>query len=130
MTLTEIRALVIARMVSQTAMGKGDITYPNDPTFDPSGKSLWARLTNLPGPAGANEIGAGPVVQRTGVIIIQLFAPSGSRSLAITAAADKMVELFEFQDDGRLSYFAASAAESGETDGWYQWNVSIPYRAI
>lgn len=130
MTLTEIRNAVIKRMTVQTAIAKKDVTYPNDPTFDPTGKSIWARLTNIPGVAGANEIGAGPVVHRTGIVMVQLFVPTGSRSLLITETADKIRELFEFQDDGKISYFAVSAYEAGETDGWYQWNVSIPYRAL
>ncbi|UIW10340.1 hypothetical protein [Flyfo siphovirus Tbat2_3] len=130
MTLTEIRNAVISRMTAQTAIAKKDVTYPNDPTFDPTGKSIWARLANIPGMAGANEIGAGPVVHRTGTVIIQVFVPVGSRSLLITQTADKIRELFEFQDDGKLSYFSVSAYEAGESDGWYQWNVNIPYRAL
>lgn len=130
MTLTEIRNAVIARMAAQTAIAKSDVTYPNDPTFDPSGKSIWARLTNIPGQAGANEIGAGPVVHRTGIVIVQLFVPVHTRSLLITETADKIRDLFEFKDDGRLSYFSVSAYEVGESDGWYQWNINIPYRAL
>jgi len=130
MTLTEIRNAVITRMTAQIAIAKNDVRYPNDKTYDPSGKSIWARLTNIPGAAGANEIGNGPVVHRTGLIIIQIFVPAGSGSLLITQTADKLRELFEFQDDGRLSYFAVSAVDAGETDGWAQMNIQIPYRAL
>lgn len=130
MTLTEIRNAVIKRMTAQTAMSASSVTYPNDPTFDPTGKTIWARLTNLPGMAGAVEIGDGPVVHRTGTIIIQLFVPSGARSLLITETADAIRELFEFQTDGALDYFAVSAVDAGETDGWAQMNLSIPYRAM
>ncbi|EBW6663824.1 electron transfer flavoprotein subunit beta, partial [Salmonella enterica subsp. enterica serovar Reading] len=69
MTLTEIRNAVIARMTAQTAIASDAVDYPNGPVFDPSGRNIWARFTNVPGLAGANEIGAGPVVQRTGVLI-------------------------------------------------------------
>lgn len=130
MTLTEIRNSVIARMTAQTSIAKTDVRYPNDKTYDPSGKSIWARLTNIPGAAGANEIGNGPVVHRTGIVIVQIFVPAGSGSLLITQTADKIRELFEFQDDGRLSYFAVSAVDAGETDGWAQMNIQIPYRAL
>ncbi|MDT7451264.1 phage tail terminator-like protein [Citrobacter koseri] len=130
MTLTEIRNAVITRMTAQTAIAKSDVTYPNGPTFDPTGKSIWARFTNVSGQAGANEIGAGPVVHRTGVLIIQLFVPVGSGSLLISQTADQLTQLFEFQDDGRLSYFAVSAIPAGETDGWSQLNLQIPYRAL
>ncbi|MEN0582270.1 phage tail terminator-like protein [Phytobacter palmae] len=130
MTLTEIRNAVIARMTAQTAIAQSDVRYPNDKTYDPTGKSIWARLTNIPGIAGANEIGDGPVVHRTGLLIVQIFVPAGSGSLLVTQTADKIRELFEFQDDGRLSYFAVSAVDAGETDGWAQMNIQIPYRAL
>jgi len=130
MTLTEIRTAVIVRMTAQTAISPGDVRYPNDKTYDPSGKAIWARLSNLPGLAAANEIGNGPVVHRSGIIAIQLFVPTGSGSLIITQTADKIRELFEFQNDGKLSYFAVSAVPAGETDGWSQLNLQIPYRAL
>ena len=72
MTLTEIRNAVISRMTAQTAIASDAVDYPNGPIFDPSGRDIWARFTNISGQAGANEIGAGPVVHRTGVLIIQL----------------------------------------------------------
>jgi len=130
MTLTEIRNAIISRMTAQTAIASDSVSYPNGPTFDPSGKSIWARLTNIPGMASANEIGAGPVVQRTGIAVIQIFVPAGSGSLLITQTADKLRELFEFKADGRLDYFAVSAMDAGETDGWAQMNIQIPYRAV
>lgn len=130
MTLTEIRNAVIARMTAQTAIAAGDVRYPNDKTYDPKGKAIWARLTNIPGLAGANEIGNGPVVHRTGIVIIQIFVPSNSGTLLITQTADKLRELFEFQDDGRLSYFSVSSTEVGDSNGWYQQNITIPYRAL
>ncbi|MBZ6730197.1 phage tail terminator-like protein [Klebsiella grimontii] len=130
MTLTEIRNTVISRMAAQTAIASDAVDYPNGPVFDPSGRSIWARLTNISGQAGATEIGVGPVVHRTGVLIIQLFVPVGSGTLLTTQTADKLTELFEFQDDGRLSYFAVSAVPAGETDGWSQLNLQIPYRAL
>ncbi|WP_042291565.1 phage tail terminator-like protein [Citrobacter sedlakii] len=130
MTLTEIRNAVISRMAAQTAIASDAVDYPNGPVFDPSNRDIWARLTNIAGQAGATEIGDGPVVQRTGVLIIQIFVPVGSGSLLITQTADKLRELFEFQDDGKLSYFAVSAVPAGETDGWSQFNLQIPYRAL
>jgi len=130
MTLTEIRKAIISRMTAQTAIASEDVSYPNGPTYDPSGKSIWARLTNIPGMAAANEIGAGPVVHRTGIAVIQIFVPAGSGSLLITQTADKLRELFEFETDGRLDYFAVSAVDAGEADGWAQMNIQIPYRAV
>ncbi|MGT8759776.1 phage tail terminator-like protein [Klebsiella oxytoca] len=130
MTLTEIRNAVISRMAAQTAIASDAVDYPNGPVFDPSNRDIWARLTNIAGQAGTNEIGAGPVVHRTGVLIIQLFVPVGSGTLLISQTADQLTQHFEFQNDGRLSYFAVSVVPAGETDGWLQLNLQIPYRAL
>ena len=130
MTLTEIRNAVISRMTAQTAIASDAVDYPNGPIFDPCGRDIWARFTNISGQAGANEIGAGPVVHRTGVLIIQLFVPVGSGTLLIFQTADQLTQHFEFQNDGRLSYFAVSAVPAGEADGWSQINLQIPYRAL
>ncbi|MEX7604994.1 electron transfer flavoprotein subunit beta, partial [Klebsiella pneumoniae] len=61
---------------------------------------------------------------------IQLFVPVGAGTLLISRTADQLTELFEFKDDGKLSYFAVSAVPAGETDGWLQLNLQIPYRAL
>ncbi|MSE19077.1 electron transfer flavoprotein subunit beta, partial [Pantoea agglomerans] len=84
MTFTEIREAITSRMTAQTAIPADAVTYPNGPVFNPSGRAIWARLNDISGLSGANEIGAGAVVHRTGMIIIQLFVPAGSRSLLIT----------------------------------------------
>ncbi len=60
------------------------------------------------------KLAQGPIVYRTGIIIIQLFVPAGSGSKLITETADKLRELFEFQDDNRLSYQAVSSIAVGE----------------
>lgn len=59
-------------MAAQTAIASDAVDYPNGPVFDPSNRDIWARLTNIAGQAGATEIGDGPVVHRTGLLIIQL----------------------------------------------------------
>lgn len=130
MTFTEIRNAVISRMAAQTAIASDAVDYPNGPVFDPSNRDIWARLTNIAGQAGAIEIGDGPVVHRTGVIIIQLFVPIYTGTILITQTADQLTQHFEFQNDGRLSYFAVSVVPAGEADGWSQLNLQIPYRAL
>lgn len=90
MTLTEIRNAVISRMAAQTAIASDAVDYPNGPVFDPSNRDIWARLTNIAGQAGATEIGDGPVIHRTGLLIIQLFVPVGSGTLLISRTADQL----------------------------------------
>lgn len=131
MTLTEIRNAIISRMTAQTAIAKKDVIYQNDKPFDSSGKAICARLTIKSGLAGSQEIGNGPIVHRTGMAFIQIFVPLSTGTLLITQTADKLRELFENQTDGRLDYFAVSADDIGDDGhGWYQLNLSIPYRAL
>ncbi|MCY1459858.1 hypothetical protein D9M71_773640 [compost metagenome] len=107
--------------------------YPNNAKpFDPAGKIIWARLADIPGLSSTPEVGVGPCVRRTGIIVIQLFVPTYEGTLAITRAADTLVEQFEFYSDptGPFECHAASAQVVGDDgNNWYQVNVRIPYRA-
>ncbi|MGE8455069.1 MAG: phage tail terminator-like protein [Pseudomonas alloputida] len=134
MTFEQIRAIVIGRMQQWAGIPVDAVDYPNNPQgpFDPAGKPIWARLADVPGLASAPEIGIGPCVRRTGIIMVQLFVPSYKGTLAITKAADALVQHFEFYSDptGPLDCYAVSAATVGDDgQGWYQVNLSIPYLA-
>lgn len=134
MTFEQIRAIIIVRMKEWIGLPRKDITYPNDQDgpFDPAGRTLWARLAHVPGLASSPEIGNGPVVRSTGLVIIQLFVPLDTGDLTITRAADTLVSHFQFYTapDAQFECFEASAAVIGdEGNGWWQVNVSIPYRA-
>ncbi|AIR90523.1 phage tail terminator-like protein [Pseudomonas cremoricolorata] len=134
MTLEQIRDIIIVRMSEWIGLPRKDITYPNDRDgpFDAKGRALWARFNHVPGLPSSPEIGAGPVVRRTGLIIVQLFVPLDTGDLAITRAADTLVSHFQFYTapDAQFECFEASAAVIGnEGNGWWQVNVSIPYRA-
>lgn len=133
MTFEQIRGIVIGRMTEWAGIPASSVDYPNAPTpFDPIGKTIWARLADVPGLSSTPEVGIGPCVRRTGIIVIQLFVPTYKGTLAITKAADTLVEHFEYYSDqsGPFDCFAASAQVVGDDGlGWYQVNVRIPYRA-
>ncbi|UNM17272.1 DUF4128 domain-containing protein [Pseudomonas sp. ArH3a] len=130
MTFEQIRNIVTARMTQWTGIPAAKVDYPNNKLFDSAGKAIWARLADVPGLSSTPEVGLSPCVQRTGIIIIQLFVPSYKGTLAITRAADTLVQHFEFFSESGFDCFAASAATLGDDgNGWYQINVQIPYRA-
>ncbi|PRA53171.1 MULTISPECIES: phage tail terminator-like protein [Pseudomonas] len=133
MTFEQIRSIVITRMTQWAGIPATSVDYPNSPQpFDPAGNPIWARLADVPGLASAPEVGVGACVRRTGLIIIQLFVPTYKGTLVITKAADTLVEHFQFYSDptGPFDCFAVSANVVGDDGrGWYQVNVSIPYRA-
>lgn len=133
MTFEQIRAIVIGRMQQWAGIPAASVDYPNSAApFDPTGKSIWVRLADIPGLSSTPEIGIGPSVRRTGILIIQLFVPAYKGTLAITKAADTLAQHFEYYSapEGPLDFFAASPSVIGDDgNGWYQVNVSIPYRA-
>lgn len=133
MTFEQIRAIVTGRMAQWTGIPADAVDYPNPPKpFEPAGRSIWARLADIPGLSSTPEVGNGPSVRRTGILVIQLFVPSYKGTLAITKAADTLVQHFEYYSapEGPLDFFAVSPNVIGDDgNGWYQVNVSIPYRA-
>lgn len=133
MTFEQIRAIVIGRMTQWAGIPADAVDYPNPPKpFDPAGRSIWARLADVPGLSSTPEIGIGPCVRRTGILVVQLFVPTYKGTLAITKAADALVTHFEYYSDpsGPFDCFAASAQVVGDDGlGWYQVNIRIPYRA-
>jgi hypothetical protein len=131
MTFEQIRSIITTRMTQWTGIPAFSVDYPNPPApFNPAGKTIWARLSDIPGLSSAPEVGLSPCVRRTGIIIIQLFVPSYKGTLAITRAADTLVQHFEFFSQGGFDCFAASAATVGDDgNGWYQVNIQVPYRA-
>lgn len=133
MTFEQIRGIVIGRMTEWAGIPASSVDYPNAPVpFDPIGKTIWARLADVPGLSSTPEVGIGPCVRRTGIIVIQLFVPTYKGTLAITRAADTLVEHFEYYSDpsGPFDCFAVTPQLVGDDGlGWYQVNVRIPYRA-
>jgi len=133
MTFEQIRGTVIGRMTAWAGIPASAVDYPNAPQpFDPAGKEIWARLADVPGLSSTPEVGIGPCVRRTGIIVIQLFVPTYKGTLGITKASDTLIEHFEYYSDpsGPFDCFAASAQVVGDDGlGWYQVNVRIPYRA-
>jgi len=133
MTFEQIRHIVTERMTQWAGIPTDSVDYPNSPQpFDPADKPIWARLADVPGLSSAPEVGVGPCVRRTGLIIIQLFVPTYKGTLAVTRAADTLVQHFEYYSapEGPLDFFAASPSVIGdEGNGWYQENISLPYRA-
>ena len=131
MTFEQIRNIITTRMTQWTGIPASDVDYPNSPKpFNPVGRAIWARLADIPALSSTPEIGLSPKVRRTGLIVVQLFVPSYKGTLAITRAADALVQHFEFFSEAGFDCYAASATSVGDDgNGWYQVNIQIPYRA-
>ena len=134
MTFEQIRAIVIGRMQQWAGIPAEDVDLePNgDTPFDPAGRAIWARLADIPGLSSTPEVGIGPCVRQTGIVVIQLFVPSYSGTLAITRAVDTLVAQFQHYSapEGPFDFFEASPQVVGDDgNNWYQVNVRVPSRA-
>jgi hypothetical protein len=99
----------------------------NVPT--PPGSASWARLTIRDGEAFQATLGSpnSNVHRHPGVIIVQLFTPSGVGTNDARALADTAATLFRNAVFDGVHCLAASVAVIGVDGPWLQTNVSIPF---
>lgn len=91
-------------------------------------KQSWVRCTILHGESRTVAIGQAPCVRRTGVLSFQVFTAANNGSRPAALLADSLVPLFEYYQDGHFETQAMSVQRIGESDGWYQYNASTPFR--
>ncbi len=92
-------------------------------------KQPWVRLTIAHGDSLTAGIGSAPCVRRTGLIQCQVFVDERTGTATCAQLADSLAAHLEYWQQGKLSTQAASVQRIGPSDGWYQYNVSVPFRA-
>lgn len=92
-------------------------------------KSSWVRCKIDHGVSFTAGVGQSPCVRRTGLIIMQIFTDDNSGSRPAALLADSLAQHFEYYQAGQFETQAASVQRIGPSDGWYQYNVSVPFRA-
>lgn len=103
----------------------------NSPAVDQAivAKASWVRCTINHGNSFTAGIGQNPCVRRTGLIMLQIFTAEFSGSRPAAMLADELAQLFEYYQDGQFETQAASVQRIGPSDQWYQYNVTVPFRA-
>ena len=131
MTFEEIRLAVDFHMAGWNGPPVAYDGTRNSPAVNQAiaTKSDWVTLTINHGASITAGIGSDPCVRRTGLIDIQVFTPEHKGSSPAAKLADKLAEHWEYWQKGHISTQAASVRRIGSSDGWYQYNVSIPFRA-
>lgn len=119
-------AAVIARWASawtQTPTAHGNVP------FDPAAGTPWVRLSVIDGAGQQASVGAPQAVleRHAGVIVVQVFTPSGEGEGRARWLADQAAAVFRRQSFSGVSCRTPSFARLGESGGWFQVNVSIPY---
>ncbi len=92
-------------------------------------KQSWVRCTILHGSSFTAGVGSSPCVRRTGLIMMQILTPEDRGSRPAAVLADSIAQHFEYYQQGQFETQAASVQRIGPSDDWYQYNVSVPFRA-
>lgn len=92
-------------------------------------KEPWVRLTIQPGATVSRCKGSTPEVRRTGLIQVQVFTKPDAGSREAYTICDELTPLLQHKIIDKLETLALSVSRTGEQDGYYQLNASVPYRA-
>lgn len=105
------------------------VAYSNV-AFSPPADSEWARLTILDNTT--DEIGIGqPGAQLhrfQGLIIVSVFSQLNKGEKKARQLADLVFSIFKSADFGSVTTWAPSLTVIGESDGYFQVNVTINFK--
>lgn len=97
--------------------------------FETPTDGIWLRVTIKGGINQLHGMNTKPCVLQVGTVIIQLFDRIGNGTKAIKTRADSLANHLGCYSTGKLELLAPSVIDMGDDgNGFYQINVSIPYR--
>lgn len=104
------------------------VAYDNAPFTIPTDGSTWIRLTVLSGQSNRLNINASQKKYRhIGVVVAQIFTKPGSGDKEARQVAEVVAAIFRSTQVGGCLFKEPAATPVGTNDGWYQFNVSIPF---
>ncbi|MGQ7286008.1 DUF4128 domain-containing protein [Vreelandella venusta] len=106
--------------------GPEPMEIPNVPAQQHAGN--WLRVNVVPGDTITAEVGGKPYPRMTGLVIVQVFTELQKGWGAAYDIATRIGEHMQYQSIGDIDTLAYTPQDFGEMNGWYQVNVSIPYR--
>lgn len=117
-----------AQWITAPATPRTPILWDNAPG-EPPADNPWVRATLLPGQAEKIDLGVPGRYRHPGVLDIQIFSPIQKGVRALTALADHMATIWRSVTVSGIVFRTPSLYRVGDTtDGWFQMNVSVPYR--
>ncbi|MFN3074721.1 hypothetical protein ACK1JC_14075 [Acinetobacter sp. TY2] len=133
MTNTEALQAILSRVGTFTGMKKTNIQLANNQIvkgkpFEPPKGEIWVKITVKNAGSFISGIGNKPCTRTTGIVFIQLFAPLNSGTNDLSLLADKWSDHLQFYSVNRLEMLEANILDTGENNGYYQYNVNVAYR--
>lgn len=105
------------------------VAYSNV-AFKPPADAEWARLTILDNTT--DEIGIGQpgaqLYRFQGLIVVSLFAPLNKGEKRARQLADQVFQIFKAADFGSVTSWAPYVTVVGESDGYFQVNVTTNFK--
>lgn len=97
--------------------------------FDTQKAKTWLDVKVMPGATLLKEIGAGARPRRTGVIDIDIHGTIGGGMKELYAIADALAGIFEYKEEGRVSFREASLQNKGIdlSTQMSTMTVTVPY---
>tara|TARA_R100000789_G_scaffold98592_1_gene102825 strand:- start:423 stop:821 length:399 start_codon:yes stop_codon:yes gene_type:complete len=131
MTFEEIRAAVEVHVAAWTGapIAFDGVPLSQDVIDAQEARNPWVRLTIQHGDSFTAGIGANPCVRRTGLIMVQIFTARDVGSRSAMLLADSLAQHLEYYRSGELETLAASVNRVGPSEGYYQVNLTVPFRA-
>lgn len=109
------------------------IAWPNVEFTKPNPQSAWVRVVVDGNVAGQAAFGDGVLHRTSGLVFIQVFVPDNdgpneANTLSQSAADALQYKRIEYVSGGRpIRTWGAVIRSIGNSDGWYQVNVTIPF---
>ncbi len=138
MTYEQIRAAILGRMLAFTGINQKYIDYQNPKLrFTPPETGIWCRPNIQFATAFMAGMADRPYTRKPGLITIQCFDAGYARSIALVKLADALEDHFSYWTTGDLETLEASLVDvragamlsSPTGSGYYQINITIPFRA-
>lgn len=131
MTFESIRAAVESRLADWADAPVAFDNVPTQPSVQAAidARDPWVRLTINHGASSTACLGDAPEVRRTGLVQCQVFTDEGVGTKAAAGLADSLADHLQYYRTGALETLAASVQRVGSESGWFQYNVTLPFRS-
>ena len=94
--------------------------------FNTPNNASWVRLSILNGDSDYRAMDSKKV--HIGIISVQVFTPINTGTATAGGYADTLAAIFDDRSFDDVRCGVASIASVGNSDIWYQINITIPYR--
>ena len=128
MNSAKIENLILSRIKDWQNFDDKRIVRTNR-KFETPKTGVWSRVTIKGGINSIASMSDKPCIKEVGTVIIQLFESIGNGTHAIKIQADSLAHHLGCYTIDKLELLAPSIIDVGDDgNGFYQINVSIPYR--